>query len=58
MNQKEKILELIEVEKLRIEKQKKYFFNRYFTTKGDKRWFDGRIFQLEELECLIKNKPS
>lgn len=52
---KEKILELIEKEKLRIEKEKSYFFKRFFMTRIDKRWYDGRIYMLEELECMIED---
>jgi len=56
MTQKEQILKLIEKEKERFEKDKSNSIKRYFMTDKDKRWFDGIIYGLEELECLIENK--
>jgi len=56
MTQKEQILKLIENEIKIIEKSKINSFKRFFMTKGDKRWFDGIIYGLEELECLIETK--
>lgn len=53
MTQKEQILKLIEKEKERFEKNKSQSIKRYFLTEKDKRWFDGIIYGLEELECLI-----
>ena len=54
MTQKEQILKLIESEKLRFKKNKLHSIKRYFMTDKDKRWFDGIIYGLEELECLIE----
>lgn len=56
MTQKEQILQLILKEKQRNAKERRNIFTRFFTTKGDKRWFDGRFFALEELECLIESQ--
>ena len=56
MTQKEQILKLIESEKLRFKKNKSYSIKRYFMTDKNKRWFDGIIYGLEELECLIEMK--
>jgi hypothetical protein len=53
MTQKEQILKLIEKEKERFENNKSHSIKRYFLTEKDKRWFDGIIYGLEELECLI-----
>jgi hypothetical protein len=56
MNQKQQILKLIEDEKIRLCKSEKTIFNKYFTTKGDKRWFDGIRFALENIEDLINTE--
>jgi len=56
MTQKEQILKLIENEIKIIEKSKINSFKRFFMNKEDKRWFDGIIYGLEELECLIETK--
>ena len=54
MTEKEQILELIKLEIKRHDEKKESFFIKYFTTKGDKRFFSGAKFALEELECLIE----
>jgi len=54
MTEKEQILELIKSEIKRHDERKESFFIKYFTTKGDKRFFSGAKFALEELECLIE----
>jgi hypothetical protein len=56
MTQKEQILELIEKEKERFKNSKSNSIKRYFMTAKDERWYDGIIYGLEELECLIENK--
>ena len=56
MTEKQKVLQLIQEEIKRYEKRKESFFTKYFTTKGDKRWFSGAKSSLENLECLIENK--
>jgi hypothetical protein len=56
MTEKQKVLQLIQEEIKRYEKIKESFFIKYFTTKGDKRWFSGAKSALENLECLIENK--
>jgi hypothetical protein len=56
MTEKQKVLQLIQEEIKRYEKRKESFFIKYFTTKGDKRWFSGAKSALENLECLIENK--
>jgi len=54
MIQKEKLLELIEKEKERFETIKYAFTNAYFGSKMTNRWYDGIIYGLQELECLIE----
>ena len=54
MTEKQQILELIKSEIKRYDERKESFFIKYFTTKGDKRFFSGAKFALEELECLIE----
>lgn len=56
MTEKQKVLQLIQEEIKRYEKIKESFFTKYFTTKGDKRWFSGAKSALENLEYLIENK--
>jgi hypothetical protein len=56
MTQKEQILKLIESEKLRFQKDKLNSIKRFFMTDKDKRWFDGIIYGLEELECIIETE--
>jgi hypothetical protein len=56
MTQKQEILKLIEKEKERFEKYKFHSIKRYFMINKDKRWFDGIIYGLEELECLIETE--
>jgi len=56
MTQKEQILKLIEKEKERFQKNKSYSIKRYFMTEKDKRWYDGIIYGLEELECIIESE--
>jgi len=54
MTQKEQILELIKKEKERFNKNQSNMFRKFFMTNGDKRWYDGINFGLEELETLIE----
>ena len=54
MTQKEQILELIKKEKERFNKNESNMFRKFFMTNGDKRWYDGIYFGLEELETLIE----
>jgi hypothetical protein len=54
MTQKQQILELIKKEKQRFNKNQSDMFRKFFMTNGDKRWYDGICFGLEELETLIE----
>ena len=56
MTQKEQILELIKKEKERFNKNQSDMFRKFFMTNGDKRWYDGINFGLEELETLIETE--
>ena len=56
MTQKEQILKLIESEKLRVRNIESSFSKRYFLSKMENRWYDGIIYGLEELECLIESE--
>ena len=56
ITQKEQIIKLIEELVIKFENDKEYSIKRNFITDKDKRWFEGIVFGLQELECLIYNK--
>lgn len=56
MTQKEQIIKIIEELIIKFENDKEYSIKRYFMTDKDKRWFEGIVFGLQELECLIYEK--
>jgi len=53
MTQKEQIIKLIEDLVIKFENDKELSIKYNFLTEKDKRWFEGIVFGLQELECLI-----